>query len=70
MIKVFIEKQAGLISLAFPAINEHYDCKSQSEVVDAINDFIGDEPYELIEGTPKPEDYEQQDVNRSIPTLY
>ncbi len=43
-----IEKQAGLISLAFPAINEHYDCKSQNEVVDAINDFIGGEPYELM----------------------
>ncbi len=70
MIKVFIEKQAGLISLVFPVINEHYECKSQSEVVDAINDFIGDEPYELIEGRPKPEDYEQQDANHSKPMLY
>lgn len=60
MIKVYIDIHADIIHLAFPSIGEYYDCKYPNEVTDAIKDFIGDEPYELIEGTPKPEDYELQ----------
>ncbi len=54
MIKVYIERvQSDLIVLTFPSIGEEYDCKRESEVKTVIKEFIGDEPYELIEGSPE-----------------
>ncbi len=54
MIKVYIERvSSDLIVLTFPSIGECYDCKRKSDVIPAIEDHIGDEPYELIQGSPE-----------------
>ncbi len=51
MIKVYIERVApDLIILGFPTLKESYTCKHERDVAPAIDDFLGGQAYELIEG--------------------
>ncbi len=54
MIKVYIERvQPDVIVLTFPSLGESEDCRRESDIIPTIEDVIGDEPYELIEGSPE-----------------
>ncbi len=57
MIKVYIDRNPESVSLEFPSIGRYYNCKYPGEVFDAIRDFIGNQPYELIEGVSDPSEW-------------